>query len=263
MYNYTQIMYEKYIETCNANIHLSKEDMYFKSDEHYNAILEHVTKDFGDKYLNEIMNYYNTFYMQNKDYLIEICNQNDLYGKTKKEYFTDFTYCSPSNLRYILHSLLSLSVMYEESLNNINIIEIGGGYGGLCFFIKKLAPLFNITITSYTMFDLLPVSRLQEKYLGYLNDNANCYQLDNFNIEKMKHNSFLISNYAFSEISMSLQEEYIQKIINPYVSHGFLTWNAIPLYEFVENKTIIPMAEFPDTGPGRNNYNCYVKFIPK
>ena len=132
---------------------------------------------------------------------------NDTYGRTKKTNFKNFIECSPTNLRYILHSLLILEDMKKNKLNNIDIIEIGGGYGGLCLFMHNIAALYDININSYTIFDLLEVSQLQKKYLNALNiKNVNCCQLDNFN--NLKNNSYLISNYAFSEISKELQIKY-------------------------------------------------------
>ena len=51
--------------------------------------------------------------------------------------------------------------MKKYKLNNIDIIEIGG-YGGLCLFIHNIAPLYEININSYTIFDLLEPSLLQK-----------------------------------------------------------------------------------------------------
>jgi hypothetical protein len=36
--------------------------------------------------------------------------------------------------------------MQKHNLNNIDIIEIGGGYGGLSFYLHHMSRLFNITI---------------------------------------------------------------------------------------------------------------------
>jgi hypothetical protein len=148
--------------------------------------------------------------------------------------------------------------MSDNLLNNVNIIEIGGGYGGLCFFIEKLAHLFNIKINTYTLFDLLEPSNLQKKYLDKLNiDNINCFQIDSF--ANLKNDSFLISNYAFSELSMDLQKEYSEKIFNKYTTYGFLAWNGIPVYDFIDNKIITKEQEYPLTG----NNNFYVTFKPE
>ena len=147
--------------------------------------------------------------------------------------------------------------MKESNLNNIDIIEIGGGYGGLCFFLHKLSYLFNINIKSYTQFDLEYPLILQKKYLENLGiNNINYATIDNFqNIQK---NSFLISNYAYSAFPYNIQNLYTNKIFNPYISHGFLTWNFIELYNFIDNKNIIIQKEFPLT----SSKNLYVRFTP-
>lgn len=256
-------VYDKYISIVNANVKLPKYKWFFKSHKYYTEILENLGTYYGKLYMSEIKNKFNTLFNKNKKFLLKLTVENDKYGKPKKKSFEGFGKCSPTDLRYILQSFIILTFMEKQKLNNINIIEIGGGYGGLAFFIIKIAELFNITIKSYTIFDLQDVSKLQKAYLQALNLNnittMNFYQLDNY--KDLKHNSFLISNYAFSEISMELQKEYTEKILNPYVSYGFLIWNYIPIYNFIENKIISSELEYPDTS--NNNTNYYVTFIPK
>ena len=151
--------------------------------------------------------------------------------------------------------------MQKHNLNNIDIIEIGGGYGGLSFYLHHMSLLFNITIKSYTIFDLPDISKLQKVYLEALNadNDMNFYQIDNY--KDLKPNSFLIANYSYSEIAMHLQKEYTKKILNPYVSYGFLVWNFIPIYDFIDNKIISSELEVPDTSGNATNY--YITFIPK
>jgi hypothetical protein len=60
---------------------------------------------------------------------------------------------------------------------------------------------------------------------------------------------------------MDLQKEYTKKILNPYVSYGFLVWNFIQIYDFIENKIISSELEYPDTSHLKTNY--YVTFVPK
>ncbi len=252
--------YQKYVDFIkNTQLTLPPDKWYFKNNDNYTYMLEHVNSNQGNAYLDIIKNKFSEIYKNNLDFLIEICYLNDKYGNTKKTNFKNFMTCSPSNLRYILHSLLILDHIKEQKLNNVNIIEIGGGYGGLCFFVNKIGKLCNININSYTIFDLPQASALQNIYLNALNiENVNYYQLDKFN--KLFKNSFLISNYAYSEIDISLQKEYSNKIINPYTSFGFLAWNNMPVYDFVENSVIEKETEYPLTG-NRNNF--YVKFYPK
>jgi hypothetical protein len=249
-------MYDIYTNYINSFINENTNNWVFKSHPDYSCILEHVSKSDGDDYLIEISNKFDLFYNQNKNYLIELCNINDLCGKPTKYEFNNFTCCSPTNLRYILHSLLILTYMKDCGLNNIDIIEIGGGYGGLCFFIYKIAIIFNININTYCIFDLPNPLILQKKYLENLHiNNVNFFDVNC--TENLKKNSFLISAYAFSEISLDLQKIYTEKILNPYTSHGFLAWNAIDVYNFVKNKNIIKEKEIPLTS--FNNYYVYFK----
>lgn len=247
-------MYSSYQKIIDDNLKINHKEWYFKRDPHYKEILEHVSYEQGNKYLELIKNKYCIFFQTNKNFIIEICNLNDLYGDTQKNQYIDFCNTSPSNLRYIFHSLLILEHMNKKTLNNIDIIEIGGGYGGLCLFLYKLSPLFNLTINSYTIFDLPEAMKLQEKYLNLHNINIETISLfDNFNLNK---NSFLISNYAFSEISMDLQKIYKEKVLNPYVNNGFMSWNCCDIYDFIDNKIITFEREYPLTG----NKNYYVYF---
>lgn len=254
-------IYKRYTDFIkNTQLKLKPDEWNFKNCDDYTYMLEHVQKQQGDEYLKEIKDKFKAFYEKNLNILRILCNLNDKYGKTKKFNYPNFMDCSPTNLRYIFISLLILQDIKEYKLNNIDIIEIGGGYGGLCFFIKNLAPLFEIKIKSYIIFDLLEASLLQEKYLSALNiKNINFYQLDNF--QDVEDNSFLISTYAFSEIPKDIQKEYSEKIINKKCKFGFIAWNAIPVYDFVEDSIINKEAEYPKTGP--EDLNCYVRYYPK
>ncbi len=252
-------VYDSYLTNISENLKMQNPlDMNFKSKDGYNGILEHVTYDLGCLYIKEIMQKYNVLFTAHKDMLVELCEKNDLYGKTTKYAFDGFATCSPSNLRYIFHSFLILDWMVESGLNNIDVVEIGAGYGGLCFFIHNLAQLFQINVRSYTTFDLFEATKLQEKYLKLLDvQNVQYFTIDNF--QNINKNSFLISNYAFSEIDMNLQEEYTRKILNPYIKFGFLAWNMIEVYNFIENSTIDMEEEYPKTG----KFNYYVRVSPK
>jgi hypothetical protein len=246
-------MYLKYQKAIIENLSKNSYEWDFKSNRYYIDVLEHVTPNDGLLYLEEIKKF-DDFYNKNKEYLINICLINDLYGKTIKTYFNDFCECSPTNLRYILHSLLIIEHIKKCSLNNVDIVEIGGGYGGLCFFLYKLCKLFSINIKSYTIFDLIEPMELQKKYLKIHDINIETINIsDDF---ELNNNCFLISNYAFSEISIELQNVYINKLINKYISNGFLAWNNIDVYDFIEGKNIVKEVEYPLTG----NENYYVYF---
>jgi hypothetical protein len=221
-------------------------ELSFKSNKTYQTILEHTDIFNGIEYLDCIKNEFGNIYSNNKDFLIELCVKNDKYGKSIKSNIPSFTSCSPSNLRYIYHSLLILTNIKNNKLYDTDIVEIGGGYGGLCFFIHNLAKIFNITIKSYSIFDIKEASILQKRYLKLLDLDVNTYHInDKWELHK---NSYLISNYAFSEIPRILQEEYTSKILNNYINHGFLVWNFIPVYNFIKDKRLHIEDERPNDG---------------
>lgn len=248
-------IYLSYLQCIRNNLNLDKSNLCFKSDASYNYVLEHVSREEGILYLNLIQEEFEQIYTDHNEYLNTLCSHNDLYGKPNKFYFDGLVQCSPTNIRYIYHSLLILDYARKCNLNNINFIEIGGGYGGLCFFICSLSEIFNIKTNSYTIFDLSDACKLQEKYLDLLNVDVTTAQL-NTDIDLSK-NSFLISNYAFSEISSNLQHQYTEQVLNPFISHGFLAWNGIDLYPFIDDKEITSVPEKPQTGP--KNLYVYIK----
>ena len=57
---------------------------------------------------------------------------------------------------------------------------------------------------------------------------------------------------------MSIQKEYSEKIINRRTNFGFIAWNAIPVYNFVENSIIEKERKYPLT----NHESYYVRYYP-
>ena len=94
--------YNSYIESIVKNLILNENEWYFKSDPSYKNVLEHVDKSTGDRYLNEIMIRYNKLFVENKEFLIELCNENDKYGKTIKQEFSNFVFCFLSVVPFFL-----------------------------------------------------------------------------------------------------------------------------------------------------------------
>ncbi len=248
--------YNDYIRVVKFQNLMMDFELSFKSNKTYQSVLEHTDQRSGILYLDCIKNEFKTVYEMNKQLLIDLCFQNDKYGKAIKSSINTFCVCSPSNLRYIYHSFLILSNIQKNKIYDVDIVEIGGGYGGLCFFIHNLASLFNIKIKSYIIFDLKEVSILQKRYLKIHNIDINTYHIDD-DWSLNKH-SYLISNYAFSEIPNELQVQYTEKILNKYISYGFLVWNFIPIYDFIENKKILVENERP-SGESKNKF---VYFTP-
>ena len=107
----------------------------FKSNPTYREILEHVNLRYGQQYLQLVMDeFLSTIPL---DILVQTCQENDTYGAPLKHAFDGFIQCSPTSLRYLYHSLLILQFLAKCGQRSVNIVEIGGGYGGLCLFLHR------------------------------------------------------------------------------------------------------------------------------
>jgi hypothetical protein len=241
-------MYEKYINFVKSITEDESLEIFktFKQNPNYRDILEHVSFYQGVEYLKYIEYFSNI----KKEEILEFSNLNDSLGSPEK-----FDYgignISPSNLRYIFHSHIILSYIKKLKLENLNIIELGGGYGGLCLALKHFCKKYNIEIKTYKIVDLDEIIKLQEIYHKKLNINdVEYFKASNFGKDIKGEDYFLISNYCFSEISDSLQKKYIKNLFGK-VSNGFMAWNFIPVYNFGFDCHI--EDEYPLTG-GNNKY---------
>jgi hypothetical protein len=168
------------------------------------------------------------FMDNNLDLLTKIAHENDTFGNPLK-YDTILGKIEVNNLKYIMQSLYILNNIKSLNKNNVNFYEIGGGYGGLSFWIHKLAHLFNVEINNYTIFDLKEPSRLQNYYFDHFKINSKSFStIMDINNENGNYN-YLISNYAFSEIPVIHKTQYIEKLF-PIINNGFITWNVHHFY---------------------------------
>jgi len=240
--------YSTYVNSISNANHLSG----FKSNPDYTYMLEHVSTEQGEEYLTCILSRTSI----TNDEIVEFCRLNDSFGNPNTVRYDRLSISlSPSTLRYMYHAHLILSHMKNIGNVNPDIIEVGGGYGGLCLSLHFFAPKYGVDIKSYTLCDLTPIIRLQEIYLTRVNSSLKIEFVDanTFGATITCVNMFLVSNYCFSEISKEIQESYRQ-LLFPKVAHGFMAWNNIPVYDFGFTTQI--EAEIPKTGP----MNKYVYF---
>lgn len=185
----------------------------FKQHEDYTPVLEHMNQQQGNGYKNIIL----TDNVLDKS-KFEKFKENDIYGSPiVYDYGTEFGMISPSTLRYV--KILSDLENHFCSLDNFNIIEIGGGYGGQA---KLIMDYFNIK--EYNFIDLPEALALAKKYLGKFN-YPNLNFLDFNNLPNKKYD-LVISNYALSECSREMQEIYIDKVLNN-TKYGYMIMNTI------------------------------------
>ena len=222
---------------CNYN-----DLTYFKSHPDYTYVLEHTGDGDGHEYLNLIKKRTKITDGEIKAF----CSLNDSVGNPKKSDY-GFINTSPSNLRYIFHSHLILSHMSSLKLPVLNVVELGGGYGGLALSLDFFSKSYGVRINSYKIIDLKAPTDLQKLYLSKVNPKMKVEFVDAASFGKgiQVKNAFLISNYCFSELSDDLREKYVTNLF-PKVAHGFMCWNMIPLYNFGFN--VRDETEYPMTG---------------
>jgi hypothetical protein len=245
-------MYEKYVAVVNDAV--SRADIsQFKSHPDYTGILEHVSYDYGFEYLHNILKNTKITY---KD-IQEFCAKNDRVGSPKLQTYPKLK-VSPSSLRYIYHAHLILNYLKAQNKPSHDIVEVGGGYGGLFLAIDHFAKLYDVKINSYAIIDLPEVIKLQELVLSSFKTELQIpYTLHpsyTYGLLVHKENLFLISNYCFSALDKQDRDKYV-KFLMPKVEHGFMAWNFIPVYDFGFQMNV--ESEVPLTGPAATNRYVY------
>ena len=211
----------------------------FRQSSELISILEHVSSKQGEQYLQYII--------ENKYFSIQeikdFCSES--VGNPAKINYDLIGIASPTTLRYI--KVLGDLEMYFGNLSNYIMTEIGIGYGGQARLItSKFKP------KKYNLIDLDEVLKLGKKYL----ETSTTYKSFNYisgNTAENLVSDVVISNYAFSELTRSVQDEYFEKIIKNS-KNGYVTYNKIhPEYfdsysiqEFVDR---IPNAKIVDEIP--------------
>jgi len=244
--------YSSYTDICkNA---YENDDIFnnFKKIEDYTRILEHTSIEYGYNFLDILLNRYTENELLD---ILKRVSKNDLFGNsTKHRYkiYNQYIDISPSTLNYT--KVWSDLILHFGLSENINIVEIGGGYGGQCL----VGSLFT-GFSSYTIYDLPEANLLQKKYLSLNNiNNVSYFSTPDFNtnINNAIEYDLLISNYAFSELNRQIQEEYLTKVLlnckNGYMIMNF-GWNLPNLYTVEELKkelkNLFIKEENPKTGP--------------
>ena len=182
------------------------------------------------------------------------CTKNDSLGNPYLFKFSDDLIASCGSIRYVTHSILAIKHFMKFS-NKLDIVEIGGGYGGLAMAMRFFAPIFGLDVNNYTIIDIPKVLEFQKKYLEKMDYNSIKFVDADTYGKNLDDNLFLISNYAFSEIE-EYHRKYYEKYLFPKVTHGYILWNNIPLYDFGFKYEAIPEDQITCASEG----NFHVTF---
>jgi hypothetical protein len=223
--------YYNYLENC---------DIYsFKQNDNIQYMTEHLGENFlnfGKEWHNKIKE----LNMIDDNILIKLLNLNDKIGNPLK-YDIYNILCSPNSLKYVYFGLLNIKHILNKNLNNFNIIEIGGGYGGQCIILLELLKKFNININKYILIDLDSVNKFQKKYIeinGFY-DKCIFVPYEEYKNYLFDYNNYLFSSYSLSEISDNIRIDYYNNILK-YIISGFIVWNNniidFPLNYIIEDE---------------------------
>lgn len=245
-----------HVPVCESAFYNDDDFKSFKRNNHFTTILEHTSEDASRVFLSRIFNEY-------PDKVNEInwdkVAENDSLGSPILIDYQDIpsknTLFSPSTIAYVFKALDILQHIKSSGLNSVDILEIGGGYGGQCKMIIDLSILFNININSYTLVDLYWPNKLQNKYLetlGYT-DKINYIAYEDLRDSDIKLPKFdyLVSIYALGEFMPEVQQFYTDKM-NPLPYH-YVLWNTPHIHEKFLLSDI--EEERPRTGP----FNVLIK----
>ena len=206
-----------YIKQCRAATRDDSVFEHFKSMSGFRNILEHVPSDLGEKYLDDIS--------KNNPELIQeaqiFIKANDTIGSPYKSDYVKYNIeeISPTTARY-MKVLSDLMTLYNN-LDDMNIVEIGGGYGGLTTVISK-----KFKFNNYYNVDLADPAKLAKKYCWLAGIN-NFHIITPDKLDKLNdvNIDLVISNYAFSECNYETQNIYIDKILSRS-KRGYITHNT-------------------------------------
>ena len=142
-----------YLEVCHAAAVNTDYFNNFKSIGAYRHVLEHVSQEEGQLYLEEIEIDY-------EEKLDEI-KKNDTIGNPVTFDYPNVGTMSPTTIRYIKNVS---DIINKFGADMKSIVEVGGGYGGLCKVLSSF-----IDFDNYLLIDLEECNELSRKYLSEFN----------------------------------------------------------------------------------------------
>ncbi len=211
----------------NAEAYISKCELFSKSDSHfanfrrdpdYGKILEGGEEIVGEMALKSIAKLDLPVLLKN----LARFKENDIYGNPILRHYKLTGEISPTTLRYV-NNCLEIKKLIKD-FEPKKIVEVGGGYGGLC---KTMSVLY--AFDEYILIDLPPVIELCKKYLDNFSDikeKITYVYCDNLEeIEKIKNTDLFISDSAFAECDLATQKIYTKIAVNS--KFVYVTFNAL------------------------------------
>lgn len=201
-----------YTDACLTASDNDEDFKNFKKNEKYRPILEGGPKDLFDTYLNHIeeLESSNMFFENLEKFRINDSVGNpDLYEDSRIGKF------SGSTLKFAFNAIEIIDFINTKGkgISSIkNIVEIGGGYGGLCLILSGF-----IDFDSYTLVDLPAVCKLVDKYVQQFPQldgkvkTISCNEVDENTFESI---DLCIAINSLSECDLKTQMSYFLNMIS-------------------------------------------------
>jgi len=190
-------------------------------------MLEHVSKEHAARFLEHL----HGLGMAAED-INPLVAKNDARGGALVETFAHpgggTVRSTGASLRYLYHSLL----IYQHASDIKNIVEVGGGYGGLALMLDAVFTWKGKALESYRIYDLGGPRLLQMAYLEAVDAGRGlfCWGDSSTSGEDVPAQaecplSLLTSTYAISEFPDAVSDAYL-KALAGRSTHAFFAWNS-------------------------------------
>lgn len=184
----------------------------------YRVILEHVNYEQGFDYLREV---------ERQGSLLDDLKtvvESDVVGGPIRYQYGRYGLVSPSTLRYI--KVASDLQAFFGSLDDMEVAEIGVGYGGQCRIISSAW-----SVKSYDLYDIPEALKLSQRFLSESHIEAATIFDKNGREPLDGQFDLVISNYAFSELRREIQEQYLTNVVEKS-ARGYMTYNRLTPPDF-------------------------------
>ena len=188
----------------------------FRRNPRYAAVVETVQPETGQAYLDLIRD----------ETMRRVCFDSEaadrIGGAITHRYGS--AQLAPTTLRYgkVLRDLVAL---FPHFASIDAMVEVGIGHGGQARIIAEYTARIGTALDSYTALDLLPALYLARLYLENFALRPRFRFVSKLELDRDPHWGLVISNYAFSELGKTLQDDYLVRVLD-HCDAGYLTMNS-------------------------------------
>lgn len=205
-----------YIRSCREFVNNDEAFSNFKQHPEYNKILEGPSFALTSHLYRSIFDNekYKQWFMEKRETLIK----NDICGAS----IFSFPEVNTS-IGTVMYSWKSCVIreMLEE-IKPQKVVEVGGGYGGMCLMLHEL-----VGFNEYTIIDLPDAVALAEKYIKQFPevfDKVNFVSCDD--CKEIKDIDLFIADASLAECDEETQMDYFQKFIKNSKA-GYIVYNTL------------------------------------